>query len=53
MLDGTHPHQQSLPPLLQVDSVKQELKDALASSSKELYKQILKTGAGWVRQFVG
>jgi hypothetical protein len=35
--------------LLQVDGVKQELKDALQSSSKELYKQLLKTGAGWVR----
>jgi hypothetical protein len=49
---------------LQVDGVKQELKDALQSSSKELYKQLndalhssskelykqlLKSGAGWVR----
>jgi hypothetical protein len=38
--------------LLQVDSVKQELKDALQDSSKELYKQILKSGAGWVRAAV-
>lgn len=32
-----------------MDKLKQELKDSVEGNSRELYKQVVKSGAGWVR----